>query len=107
MAIIETAYEYITSDKHAVVSSNEKRIVNQILRLKKDRPDEVIINFLPENNDGVIVAKVPRSWIRKPVPPPKKREYTDEELKVLAERMRTQCIYRKTKARIDEDRSDE
>lgn len=107
MAIIETAYEYITSDNHAVISSNEKRIINHILKLKKERPDDVVIDFLPEDNNGVIVAKVPRSWIKKPSPPPKKREYTDEELKVLAERMRAQCIHRKLEARIDENESDE
>lgn len=81
----ETCYEYFTDDKLAVISTNEKRIVNQVLRLADERPGDVVIQFMPEKNGGVLVAKVPRSWIKKPSPP---RAVSDEQRARMSEQFK-------------------
>ena len=104
----ETSYEYFTDDKLAVISTNEKRIVNQVLRLAQDRPEDVVIQFLPEKNGGVLVAKVPRSWIKKPSPP---RAVSDEQRARMSEqfknRVRNQSPHGEFQSGIDEEGEDE
>lgn len=104
----ETSYEYFTDDKFAVISTNEKRIVNQVLRLAEERPGDVVIQFPPERNGGVLVAKVPRSWIRKPSPP---RVVSDEQRARMSEqfknRVRNQSPHGEFQSGIDEESEDE
>lgn len=104
----ETSYEYFTEDKVAVISTNEKRIVNQVLRLAQERPDDVVIQFPPEKNGGVLVAKVPRSWIKKPSPP---RVVSDEQRARMSEqfknRVRNQSPHGEFQSGIDEEGEDE
>ena len=100
----ETSYEYFTDDKLAVISTNEKRIVNQVLRLADERPEDVVIQFMPEKNDGILVAKVPRSWIKKPSPP---RAVSDEQRARMSEqfknRVRNQSPHGEFQSGIDEE----
>ena len=103
---METVYEYYTDEKRACVSSDEKKVVNRIMSLVKDHPDDVLISKRPENNDGVLVAYVPRTWIKLPSPP-KTRVMSEEQRAVAAERLRNARNNRKISAKIDEDEEDE
>lgn len=64
---METCIEY--TDGTAWISSDERKWINRVHKLKADRPDEVQIKREPENNDGCIYATVPAKWVR--VSPPK------------------------------------
>lgn len=68
----------------AYVGSDQKRIINAIHRLKEQRPGEVEIMAEPEDNDGCIYAKVPRSWIR--IAPP--RQVSEDTRARSAEHLR-------------------
>lgn len=51
------------------MSSDERRWINAIHKLAKQRPDECVILKEPELNGGFIYAKFPQKWVR--VRPPK------------------------------------
>lgn len=103
----ETCYEYLTGDDWGCVSTNETRIINQINRLKAERPVDVVIQHSPEDNDGVLVAKVPRSWIKKPSPPRRSREMTPDEVEAMRKRIATARNTKVETATSDEDEEDE
>ena len=73
----ETCVEYLDADPHATFFSAERKWVNKILKLKEAYPDEVDIREYPENNNGNILAHIPKSWLK--ISPPKKRTMTDEQ----------------------------
>lgn len=81
----ETCVEYLDVDKHATFCSAERKWINKILKLKESCPDEVDIRFYPENNDGIILAHIPKSWLK--ISPPKTRTMTDEQRAAAAKRM--------------------
>ena len=81
----ETCVEYIDADKHATFFSAERKWVNKILKLKEAYPDDVDICAYPENNNGSIVAHVPKSWLK--INPPRQVNYTEEQRAAAAERM--------------------
>lgn len=64
---METCIEY--TDGTAWISSDERKWINRVHKLKADRPDEVQIKREPEDNDGCIYATVPAKWVR--VSPPR------------------------------------
>ena len=82
--MIEVGINYTDRDEHAFFSANERRHVNNILRLAKEYPEEVIIKQIPEENGGHILAWIPKRWIR--ISPPRKMEYTDEQRAELSAR---------------------
>ena len=82
----ETCIEYIDEDKIATFYSAERKWINKILRLAEDRPGEVTIIAYPDDNDGAILAHIPKSWMK--VSPPAKRTMTDEQRTAAAERLR-------------------
>lgn len=81
----ETAFDYVDVDDRATFCSSELRWINKILKLSEKYPDEVQITHYPENNDGVIVAHLPKTWLK--VAPPKKMDLSDEQRKARAERL--------------------
>ena len=83
--IKETCFDYLDVDKHAVFSSAERKWINKILKLKESNPNDVNITADPENNDGYIVAQIPKSWFR--LSPPRTREMTDEQREAAAKRL--------------------
>ncbi len=103
---METCYEYYTDEKWACISSDEKKVINRIMELHEAHPNEVVISCSPENNHGVIVAKIPRTWVKLPSPP-KKRVMTDEQRKAAGERLRNSLNKSKNQPIINEDESDE
>ena len=59
--------------------------INKIYKLAEKHENEVKIIKNPEDNDGYILAYVPKSWMK--LSPPKQVNYTDEQRAALAERM--------------------
>lgn len=83
--IKETCFDYLDVDKHAVFSSAERKWINKILKLKESCPNDVNITTYPENNNGYIVAQIPKSWFK--LSPPRTREMTDEQREAAAKRL--------------------
>lgn len=82
--MIEVGINYTDRDEHAFFSANERRHVNNILRLAEQYPDEVTIKIMPERNGGHILAWIPKRWIR--ISPPRKLDLTDEQRAELSVR---------------------
>lgn len=82
---METCFNYSTPDM-GFFSSDERRHINRIHRLKEQYPDQVEIIREPDENDGCIYARVPVRWLR--VQPPVKKVMTEEQRQVASERMR-------------------
>ena len=82
----ETCVEYIDVDKHATFCSSERKWINKIIKLHQQYPDAVEILCVPEDNDGVILAHIPKNWMK--ISPPKKINLTEEQRAERAERMR-------------------
>ena len=68
------------------ISTDERWLINRLMRFKEARPDEVEVIRSPENNDGCLYCKVPVDWLK--ITPPAKRELTDEQRAAMAERLR-------------------
>ena len=68
------------------VSTDERWLINRILRFADKHPDKVTVIRMPENNDGCLYCKMPSKWLK--ITPPAKRELTDEQRAELAERLK-------------------
>ena len=73
---METCFNY-TEKEHGFLSSDERRFVNKVRRLKERYPDQVRIIKEPEDNDGCIYCELPAEWFTVRVP--KKMNFTDEQ----------------------------
>ena len=82
---METSISYLGGE-HAYFSSDERKWCFRIAKLAADHPDDVEIIRAPEQNDGCVYAKIPVNWFK--IQPKKRREISDEERLILAERMR-------------------
>ena len=83
----ETCVEYIDVDSYATFCSSERKWINKITKYATSHPDEVQIVRTPEDNCGVIYARVPKNWLK--VSPPAKRSLTDEQRAAATERLRS------------------
>lgn len=81
----ETSFDFLDCDNYAVFCTSERKWVNKILKLKESNPNDVNITTYPENNDGYIVAQVPKKWFK--LSPPHTREMTDEQREAAAKRL--------------------
>lgn len=81
----ETAVGYLDVDDRATFSSSERKWINKILKLRESYPDDVQIEYMPEDNHGMLLAHIPKSWLK--INPPHKRNMTDEQRAAAAERM--------------------
>lgn len=81
----ETCCDYLDVNDYAEFTSCERKWVNKILKLKESNPDDVKITAHPDDNDGYIVAHVPKSWFK--LSPPRTREMTDEQREAAAKRL--------------------
>jgi len=82
----ETAISYLNVEDCATFHSSETKWINKILKLRESHPDEVKIEYMPEDNGGMILAHVPKSWLK--ISPPRQVNYTEEQRAAAAERMR-------------------
>ena len=83
--IKETVFECSGDFPHATITSNEQKWANKIKKLAEQHPDEVQIICLPENNDGYVLAHVPKKWMK--LSPPRAVNYTEEQKAAMAERL--------------------
>ena len=60
---IETCFNYCSREA-GYFSSNEQRWITRILRLEKQFPELVTVLKKPEENDGVIYARLPVTFLR-------------------------------------------
>lgn len=81
----ETCFDYLDCDKYGVFSSDERKWIAKINKLKEQFPDCVVIKRTPEENDGMLIAHLPKEWMK--ITPPRKVNITEERRAVLIERM--------------------
>lgn len=81
----ETAISYLNIDDYAIFHSSEQKWINKILKLHEEHPDKVKIEHLPEDNNGMLLAHIPKSWFK--ISPPRQREMTDEQREAAAVRL--------------------
>lgn len=82
----ETAVEYTSDDDKLWFSTNEKKWITKIMKLRERCPELVEIRREPSENGGYLYARLPKDWLR--VAPPRSLSLTDEERRARAERMR-------------------
>ena len=85
---METCFDYVNRDM-GYFSSDERRFITKIRKLKQKFPDQVQILAEPENNGGCIYCSLPSSWL-KIIP---KREVTDDERELRRVRWNIQHGY--------------
>lgn len=83
--IKETVFECTNEKIYATISSNEQKWINKVRSYAEQKPEDVQIICAPENNQGYILAHVPKTWMK--LSPPRAVNYTDEQRAALAERM--------------------
>lgn len=81
----ETGIEYISTDNYATFFSSETKWINKILKYHEQCPAEIKIIHHPENNDGAILAHIPKSWLK--ISPPKKVNLSEEQRAAARDRM--------------------
>ena len=84
---METCFDYCDKD-HGYFSSDERKYITKVRKLKEKYPDKVRIIAEPENNDGCIYCELPTEWFTIRIP--KKMNLTAErraELSEMARRM--------------------
>ena len=82
---METCFNY-TEKEHGYFSSDERKFISKVRRLKEKYPDDVRIIAEPENNDGCIYCELPTEWFS--IRPPVKKNLTAEQRQKLADRLR-------------------
>ena len=82
---METCFNY-TEKEHGFFSSDERKFISKVRKLKEKYPDQVRIIAEPKDNDGCIYAEMPTEWFTIRVP--KKVVLTDEQKQIRSERLR-------------------
>lgn len=83
----ETCVDYLNVDDYATFTSSETKWINKILKLQQSNPADVKIEYRPEDNHGVILARLPKSWLK--ISPPRQSNYTEEQRAAIAERLQS------------------
>lgn len=81
---METSISY--TDQTAFFSSDERKWINRIHKLKQLCPEQVTIIREPEENGGCIYCKVPASWVK--IAPKKSINMSEEQKAQLASNLR-------------------
>ena len=84
----ETGFEYLIENDYATVWSSERKWINRIIKLQESHSEDVHIIYCPENNDGTILAHVPKNWLK--ISPPRQVNMTEERKAQLAEHLKTE-----------------
>lgn len=80
---METACNY--TDKTMYVSTDERWLINRLLKFKETHSDEIHIIKYPKDNDGCLYLSVPAKWLK--ITPPRKHELSEEQRIVAAQRL--------------------
>ena len=81
----ETAVGYLNCDSYATFSSSEDKWIRKIRELEYEHPNEVTIIHNPLDNNGMLVARIPKSWLK--IKAPFKRNITEEQRAAMSERL--------------------
>ena len=96
---METCFNY-TEKEHGYFSSDERKFIAKVRKLKEQYPDKVRIIKEPEDNDGCIYCELPTSWLK--IQP--KRVLTDEKRAELSARAKqlfgNGSVYREDRAKF-------
>ena len=93
---METCFNYTDRDT-AYFSSDERKFINKVRRLKEQYPEQVRIIAKPEENDGCIYCELPTAWFTIRVP--KKMNLTDEQREEIARRFALAHFLHNTKGK--------
>ena len=88
---METCFNYCNKE-HGFFSSDERKFISKVHRLKEQYPEEVRIIAEPYENDGCIYCELPVEWFCIRVP--RKMDLTEEQREELRVRMKN--IHRHT-----------
>lgn len=80
---METCFNY-TEKGHGFFSSDERKFITKVRKLKKQFPDMVRIIAEPEGNDGCIYCEMPTDWFT--IRATKKYTMTDEQKQKFSDR---------------------
>lgn len=83
--INETCVNHVAPDKTIGFCSSERKWINKVLKLAEQRPNDVNIRYMPEDNQGMLCADLPASWLK--ISPPRQTNYTDEQRAAMVERL--------------------
>ena len=75
---METCFNYTQRD-YGYFSSDERKFISKIRKLKEKYPEDIRIIAEPEQNDGCIYCQLPSSWLK--ISP--KRALTEEHRQKL------------------------
>lgn len=81
----ETAINRLQGEEHCTVFTAERKFINQLKEFSTKYPEQV--DIIKENKDGSIIVHVPSNWFRF-VKPPTKRNLTEEQKNIMAQRMK-------------------
>ena len=82
---METSFCHDSSAKYTEVYSDERAVINRVLKLAELYPGDVDIRYRPEDNDGAILAHVPASWVK--LVPPRRVDMSEERKQELRDRL--------------------
>lgn len=80
----ETNAEYHSESEQMWVSTNERAMITKMMKYA-GKGMEIIKN--PEENEGYLYCKVPKTWLK--ITPPRKLNISDEERMRRAERLKS------------------
>lgn len=83
---METCFNY-TDKEVAYFSTDERRFITKVRKLKEKFPDQVRIIAEPEENDGCLYCELPVRWFTIRIP--KKMNFTDEQREEMSVRMKS------------------
>ena len=89
----ETGLNFTSDENCATFFSSERKWINKLLNLSSQYPDDVKIIYYPEDNHGMLVAHMPKTYFK--ISPPRKREMTDEQREAAALRLASARAKRK------------
>lgn len=84
---IETSATYVNDVMY--LSTNEKKLINRIMRYGKERPGSLNVIRGPSENDGCLYCTLPSSWFH--ISPPRKppqRVFTEKEKEDMRNRLK-------------------
>ena len=82
---METGCHYTDKEK-MWISTDERWLINRILRFRANHPDDVHVIKFPEENDGCLYCTVPTNWLK--ITPPTKRNLSDEQRVAAGQRLK-------------------
>lgn len=96
--ILEMAVNWVDVDDMVSVTAYQTKYMNQIKKLAEKYPDEVKIIKTAKENDGMMLAHLPKKFVKVSFGAPRaKKEMTEEQKVAAAERMKKMQEARKAK----------